>query len=246
MRRRRCATSPSRSRRCSASTTPPTVESRADLPDGPIDGVVIANELLDNLPFRLCVFDGAWREAYVAIGGDGTFGEELSAPFDPPPAVLPPSPPHGSRAPLHDAAVAWVAAARARLRRGRVLAFDYGRSTTAALAMRPWREWLRTYRGHRRGDHYLAGPGTQDITAEVAFDQFPVADTVATQAQFLQRWGIDELVAVGDREWAAKAGAPDLAAVAMRSRGVEAQALLDPAGLGAFVAAEWSGTVDGR
>ena len=44
---------------------PAGVESRADLPEGPFDGVIVANELLDNLPFRLCVFDGAWREAFV-------------------------------------------------------------------------------------------------------------------------------------------------------------------------------------
>ena len=47
---------------------PDGVESRADLPPGPIDGVILANELLDNLPFRLAVFDGAWREAFVADG----------------------------------------------------------------------------------------------------------------------------------------------------------------------------------
>ena len=31
----------------------------ADLPPEPFDGVVVANELLDNLPFRLAVFDEA-------------------------------------------------------------------------------------------------------------------------------------------------------------------------------------------
>ena len=36
---------------------PDGVESVAAMPTGPIDGVVIANELLDNLPFRLAVFD---------------------------------------------------------------------------------------------------------------------------------------------------------------------------------------------
>ena len=50
-----------------------------------------------------------------------------------------------------------------------------------------------------------------------------------SQAQFLQRWGIDELVAEGRRAWAAAAAAPDLAALAMRSRVRDAEALLDPA-----------------
>ena len=54
----------------------------------------------------------------------------------------------------------------------------WSRSTTRGDAppswpMRPWREWLRTYRGHERGGHYLADPGAQDITAEVAVDQLP-------------------------------------------------------------------------
>ena len=148
---------------------------------------------------------------------------------------MPPAPAHGSRAPLHDAAVDWVADARSRLRRGRLLVVDYWRPTTASLAVRPWREWLRTYRGHERGDHYLADPGGQDITVELALDQFPEPDAVATQAQFLRRWGIDELVAEGDRQWAASAAAPDLARHARCAAAASRpKALLDPAGLGAF------------
>src|SRR4051794_26385958 len=65
---------------------PPGVESAAGLPSGRIDGVVLANELLDNLPFRLAVFDGAWREAHVAESPDGAFVEILAAPLDPVPA----------------------------------------------------------------------------------------------------------------------------------------------------------------
>jgi SAM-dependent MidA family methyltransferase len=221
---------------------PPEIESRHDLPDGPLDGVIVANELLDNLPFRLCVFDGSWREGFVTVTADGDFAEVLTAPLDPTPPVLPASPPHGSRAALYDAAVDWVDRARSLLRGGRVLVFDFARHSTAALALQPWRQWLRTYRDHDRGGHYLADAGDQDITVEVALDQFPEPDSVRAQAQFLQRWGIDELVEEGRRAWTAGAHAPDLHAIAMRSRAVEAEALLDPAGLGAFLAVEWSGT----
>ena len=56
----------SRCRRRSAPATPTGCASVAALPDGPITGVVLANELLDNLPFRLMVIDGGWREAFVA------------------------------------------------------------------------------------------------------------------------------------------------------------------------------------
>jgi len=219
---------------------PEGIESRADLPPGPIDGVVLANELLDNLPFRLVVYDGVWREAFVAAGDDGAFVEVLGPPLDPVPPVLPARPRHGARAPLQDGAAEWLAAARAIVRSGRVVVVDYARPTTAELAARPWREWLRTYRAHGRGEHYLALPGEQDITADVALDQLPEPDAVRTQAQFLRRWGIDELVDEGRRAWAAAAAAPDLAAVAMRSRVGEAEALLDPAGLGGFTVAEWA------
>ena len=218
---------------------PDGVESRADLPPGPIDGVILANELLDNLPFRLAVFDGAWREAFVVTGDDGACVEVLSAPLDPVPEVLPPRPAHGARAPLQDRAAAWVDEARATLRSGCVVIIDYARPTTAEMAARPWREWLRTYRRHGRGEHYLAAPGEQDITADVALDQLAEPDAVGTQGQFLRRWGIAELAAEGRAAWTQAAASPDLAAVAMRSRVREAEALLDPGGLGAFTVAEW-------
>jgi SAM-dependent MidA family methyltransferase len=218
---------------------PDGVESRAELPAGPLDGVIIANELLDDLPFRLAVHDGAWREAYVVRLPDGRPVERLSEPFDPIPAVLPARPAHGARAPLQDAARAWVDDARRRLRRGTLLVVDYCSPTTAQLAARPWREWLRTYRGHERGGHYLAEPGSQDVTAEVAVDQLPEPDAVRTQAQWLRLHGIDELVEEGKRHWEAHAARPDLLAVRMRSRIGEAEALLDPDGLGAFTVLEW-------
>ena len=218
---------------------PVGVESRAELPAGPFDGVIVANELLDNVPFRLAVHDGGWREAYVVRLADGRLAETLSAPFDPTPAILPGDAVLGARAPLQDSARAWIDDARDRLRRGTLLVIDYMSPTTAALAGRPWREWLRTYREHQHGDHYLAAPGTQDITSEVAIDQLPAPDTIRTQAQWLQLHGILELVDEGKRYWEQHAARPDLAAMRMRSRVGEAEALLDPSGLGAFTVLEY-------
>jgi SAM-dependent MidA family methyltransferase len=218
---------------------PAGVESRADLPPGPFDGVIVANELLDNLPFRLAVHDGEWREAYVVRLADGRFVETLSVPFDPAPAVLPAQAVLGARAPLQDAARAWIDDARQRLRRGTLLVIDYMSPTTSELAGRPWREWLRTYREHKRGDHYLTTPGTQDITSEVAIDQLPPPDTIRTQSQWLQLHGIGELVDAGKRHWEAHAARPDLEAMRMRSRVSESEALLDPHGLGAFTVLEY-------
>ena len=221
---------------------PEGVESVDSPPDEPFDGVVLANELLDNLPFRLAVFDSGWREAFVDVGCDGRFVELLSAPFDPVPAHLPATATFGARAPLVDRAARTIEHARRLVRTGSVLAIDYGTPLTAMLAGRPWRDWLRTYRGNERGDHYLVAPGSQDITIEVPIDQLAEPDTVRSQSQFLQRWGIDELVEEGKRVWAEQAARPGLEAMRMRSRISEAEALLDPDGLGGFLVAEWRAT----
>ena len=217
---------------------PAGIESRADLPVGPLDGVVVANELLDNLAFRLVVFDGAWREAHVAVDGE-RFVEVLGPPLEPVPAVLPPRPPLGARAPLLDAAAAWVDEVRQLVRRGSVVAIDYARTTTAEMAALDWRSWLRTYAGHQRGRHYLHDVGRQDITTDVPLDQLPAPTRRRPQAEFLRQWGIDELVADGAAAWSAAAAAPDVRALTMRSRRREAEALTEPAGLGAFDVLEW-------
>ena len=62
---------------------------------------------------------------------------------------------------------------------------------------------------------------------------------INAQAQWLQYWGIDELVEAGRALWESKAHAPDLAAMKGRSRVREAEALLDPNGLGGFTVLEW-------
>ena len=216
---------------------PDGVQSLAELPDGPITGVIIANELLDNLPFRLAVYDGAWREALVTVGRDGR-ATELLAPA-PDWSWLPSHATHAARVPVQEAADAWVTQARNTLAAGSLLVLDYCVPTTAVLAGRPWRDWLRTYRGHERGAHYLRDVGEQDITTDVCLDQLPEPTAVRTQAQFLQRWGISELVEEGRVAWEAAAGRPDLAALRMRSRLREAESLLAPEGLGGFLAVEW-------
>jgi SAM-dependent MidA family methyltransferase len=218
---------------------PDQVESTATLSSEPIDGVVIANELLDNLPFRLAVFDAGWREAFVDVGSDGSLVEVLSAPIDPLPPYLISTAALGARAPLIERASAYVGEMRGIIRTGSLLTVDYGVALTAGLAGRPWRDWLRTYSGHERGAHYLAAAGAQDITTDIPFDQLPEPDVVRTQNQFLQRCGISELVEEGKRVWHEQAARPGLEAIKMRSRVSESEALLDLSGLGSFLVAEW-------
>ncbi|MEY4364838.1 MAG: hypothetical protein RLZZ305_182 [Actinomycetota bacterium] len=218
---------------------PAGVESVARMPTRVEAGVIIANELLDNLPFELWVHDGAWRRATVAERGDD-FVEELVA--GQPAFALRPGAPHGARAPVQHAAAQWLGDALGSLVRGTVLVIDYCTATTVQAAASPWRGWLRTYAGHEKGGHYLREPGSQDITAQVMVDQLAAVrlpDAVRTQEQFLRLWGIDGLVEEGRRVWRENAAAPTLAAVRMRSRVAEAEALCDPTGLGSFGVLEW-------
>lgn len=193
--------------------------------------VVLANELLDNLPPRIVerrVHD--WYEMHVRDGRPEWLPCDDDVPFD----ARPPD-----RVPWAETASSWIDAARARLAPGgRLVCLDYG-STTAELATRPWTEWVRTYVGHRRGGHPLIGPGTQDITCEVPFDQLPGDPLLVTQAQWLAEHGLDDLVDEGRRIWHERAHLGDLTAAAARSRVSEAAALTDPAGMGAFTVATW-------
>ena len=215
---------------------PRTARPSTELPSAPFVGVIIANELLDNLPFRLFVHDGGWKEAYVSADG-ARFVERLVAPQRLP-DCLPSSAAHGARAAVQGAAADWVTKARSLLTGGRVVAIDYC-TTTSSMSSRPWREWLRTYAEHERAAHYLSAVGEQDVTVEVAVDQLPTPTSVTTQAQFLRSHGIDTLVAQGVREWQRAAAHPDLHAMKMRSRIRESEALLDPEGLGGFSVLEW-------
>ena len=226
---------------------PDGIESVASMPTERFVGVIIANELLDNLPFRLFVMDGGWREAHVVADDDGTFAEILVGAPDLAVLGLPATAPHGARIPVQQAAVTWARAARDLLVAGRLVLIDYSAATTSELAARPWRQWLRTYRGHDRGEHYLRGPGTQDITADVALDQIMNGlgepDAVRSLSQFLQRWGITDLVDEGRRVWAEQAARPTLASMTMRSRVAEAEALLAEPGLGSFSVVEYGPTI---
>jgi SAM-dependent MidA family methyltransferase len=205
-------------------------------PQREITGVVLANELLDNLPFKLFVFDGTWKEAFVALGDGGKFVEVLHDVADIP-RVLPKTASLGARAPIQTAARDWLTMVSTRLGQGRILIFDYCSASTSEVAASPWREWLRTYKDHGRGEHYLANPGSQDITVQVMLDQlansFPQL-TVSRQSEWLKHWGIEQLVDEGNQYWDAHKLAPNLAAMKMRSRQNESDALVSETSLGRF------------
>jgi SAM-dependent MidA family methyltransferase len=201
---------------------PSGVESRSDLPAQA--HVILANELLDNLPFDIVEHDGSqWREVLVDWR-DGRFLEAVGPAVDLPFA--------GTRLPLPRAAAAWVADARQRCER--LVVFDY---TATAATIGPG--WLRCYRGHASGLDPLEEPGSRDITADVLLDALPAPQATSDQAAFLRANRLDDLVREGRQIWNDRAHVADLAALAARSRVAEAEALTDPSGLGGFTVAEW-------
>ena len=221
------------------------------LPQGAPAGVVVANELLDNLPFDIARRTGdSWEELRVTVEGSGGRGRFGLTPA-PAPAEFAelPEVAVGARVPVQQAARRWVAAAHEVLGAGWIVALDYG-AGTPVLARRADSSgdpgdglgWLRTHRHHHGGSAWLVEPGSCDITADVALDQVQADHRaeVCTQAEFLRAHGIDELVAAGRAEWAGRAGAGDLDALRARSRAREAEALMDPAGMGAFNVLVWS------
>lgn len=219
----------------------PIVVSLAEIPRPASPCVVLANELLDNLPFDLWErhADG-WAEVLV----DADL-QEVVVPGEPPPWLARLDAPVGGRVPVQAAARRWVLDALDVARPadgGRLVAIDYC-ATTADLARRPPAgpgSWLRTFRAHGRGGAPLESPGSQDVTADVCLDQLPPPTTTSAQADWLRAHGVVELVDEGRRAWAERAGVGDLEAVRMRSRVAEAEALLDPDGLGSFTVAEWT------
>lgn len=198
-------------------------------------GVVIANELLDNLAFgpmrrvdalmapELVDVDASTGELTLrvehAYGADlGTFSNGAERAVD------------------QTAAAEWLRRARSSLASGRVICIDYARARSDEVR-------IRTYAEHGDAGDPLDALGTKDVTVDVDLFQLQArvrsADALSTQAEWLATHGIAGLVEEGRRIWNESAATGSLAALKARSRIREAEALLDPAGLGGFTVMEW-------
>ncbi len=233
----------------------PIVTVLDDLPALSFSGVLFANELLDNLSFRLIERVGPrhegsdrrphWAEVRVGLSDDDrTLVEvlvEASGDLEAEAERLAPDAPVGARLPLQAGAQSWLHCALSILDRGRLVVIDYA-DHSSSLVTRPWRDWVRTYRAHDRGGHPLDDLGDQDITCEVALDQLArvrAPDLNTSQSEWLTRHGVGVLVEEARETWRERAAIGDLRAMVARSRIGEADALTDPKGLGAFRVLEW-------
>jgi NADH dehydrogenase [ubiquinone] 1 alpha subcomplex assembly factor 7 len=237
----------------------PIVASLGELPSVPFAGLVIANELFDNLPFRIVERDAnGWLEVRVRLRGDDdrtdrgddddvevpefdevlvSASDEVAAAAD---LVAPDGAAVGARFPVPTGAREWLQDCAGTVTNGLLVVIDY-MASAAELAARGQDGWLRTYRDHQRGSSALTAPGEQDITHDLPLEYFlHVADRAgwrvvdqASQADWLRDLGLDDLVARARVEWDARAHIGDLEALAHRSRVTEAAALTDPTGLGA-------------
>jgi SAM-dependent MidA family methyltransferase len=181
------------------------------LPERPMAGVVLANEVLDALPCERFVFRGGEVVALgVGLRADRSFveleacaNETLAAEVRALGASLPGGFPAMYRSELCTRIAPWIAAVAERLDRGAMLLFDYG--LPRAHYYHPQRDGgtLRCHFRQRAHDDPFVNVGVQDITAWVDFTR--VAEAAAesgmqvsgftTQAAFLMGSGIDALMA---------------------------------------------------
>ena len=136
-----------------------------DLPA--FEGVHFSNELFDALPVDLVRSrGGTWCELRVTVA-DGKFewseGDEFVGELPPRPA--------GYTTEIRTTHRPLLASLAAKLRRGFLLAVDYGWNREAFFAPHRSEGSLSCYSGHRRDSLPLEEPGTKDISAHVDFSQ---------------------------------------------------------------------------
>ena len=216
---------------------------RSVLPDR-VRGVVIANELLDNLPMALAQrVDGGWRERWVGVD------EDRLAMVDAEPRVEvvhwldahAGDVPQGGWVEVQLVAGAWLRDVLQRLDAGSLVIFDYG-DTAENLIPRRQDGTLRTYRAHHFGPHPLDEPGETDITADVNFTalmavagQAGVTFELFRQDDFLDGLGLgDRLSELRHAELEAARSGDEMERLRLRTLKTEAETLLHPRGLGDF------------
>lgn len=179
------------------------------LDDGrPIDGLVIANEVLDALPtHRVVRRNGDLREVLVGVGPAGDLVDVEAEPTTPALAARLTAESielaDGQHGEICLALDGWIERAAAGLARGVLLLIDYGHPAVDLYdPQRRAAGTLATYLGHRVGEDPYRAIGRQDLTAHVDVTAVERAALRAglddlgttTQAEFLDRLGAGELL----------------------------------------------------
>lgn len=224
----------------------PDVEVRASLEsrEAPYCGVVIANELIDNLPMAVAQrIDGEWRERYVGVDGDVlTFVDAPPrASVDDWLARFAGNVPDGGWVEVQLAAAQWLRDVLAIVESGSIVLIDYGETTDGLLPRRD-SGTLRTYRAHHLGPHPLDEPGETDITADVNFSALEAVaracgatTRLMRQDDFLTELGLrDRLSAIRREELDATRSGDELSRLKLRSDKIGIETILHPRGLGDF------------
>lgn len=180
------------------------------LPEQPIRGVVIANEVLDALPVHCIQLDeNGMHEMVVAVDGDGftwqqrPLNDRLEQAFRGLLAELPGPLPGAYRTEINTGLHDWFAAIAGTLATGVMLFIDYG--YPRAEYYHPQRDsgTLICHYRHRAHEDPFLYPGLQDISASVDFTRLAEAAVdcgldvagFTTQAHFLLGCGLDTLLA---------------------------------------------------
>jgi SAM-dependent MidA family methyltransferase len=145
----------------------------AALPEEPLAGCVLSNELVDAFPVhRVVQRDGALREVFVDAAGDALV-ERLDAPSTPDLAAylsrLGVTLIEGQQAEINLAAIDWMRAVGRAVGRGFVLTIDYGYPAEDLYAPLRRRGTLLAYHQHRANEAFCERVGRQDLTAHVDF-----------------------------------------------------------------------------
>ncbi len=218
-------------------------ESLDDLPER-FDGVIIANELLDNLPVALAIRSGGgWIERWVGATEDrfGFVTAEARADVVAWCEAYAGTVPEGGMVEVQLAAADWVRVALDRLDRGALVIIDYG-GTAEELEPRRTQGTLRTYRSHHLGPDPLVEPGATDVTVDVNFTAVAAVAQEAgatvslnRQDDFLEIFGLRDVVSDlrhQERDLARSGDA--MQRLVVRSEATDAETLLHPRGLGDF------------
>ncbi len=175
------------------------------LPETPLSGVILANEVLDALPCeRFVVRSAGAHRLGVGLDAAGALREvELAEVLELPEGLEAAALPEGYRGELCTALRPWIASLAAILERGLVLACDYGQPRSALYHPDRLDGTLLCHFRHRAHGDPLVNVGVQDLTAWVDFTAVAEAAVdaglevagFATQAAFLLALGIERDVA---------------------------------------------------